>query len=533
MSRRLSAAAAAQLGPALAALAAYAPALRHGFAFDDEPAILYDGRVHDLARLPDLLTQPYWPHRGTLWRPVTSAAYALLWAVRGAPWVFHAATWLLHAVLAALVARLALRWLPAPAAAAAGLVFALHPVHVEVVANAVGLAELLCALGLVVVLLAATRDGPPTLGRLRLVSLGAFVALGAKEVGAVAPMLALAGAWVAGRHARWAWRTAWWAATPVAALLVARRLVLGTLAGDAPHPAWWIAWQWKGLWLALATVPKTAWLLLVPRPGVWEHSPTAAAADHPDLVLAALGAALVAALAAVAWRTWRRPSVAALAATIALAGWFPVSNLLLKTGVILAERTLYAASIGMALGAGAAYAALARWRPPAATAALVVWAGLGAALTWRDLPAWRDSRAVFEAMVARNPASYKAWWYLAQERLSRGDQAGAYEGFRRSLADFDLETKVLHAGAQQAIIARDTAQAIRWLDRALEIDAGGRRSRTLRVMLAMKTGDTTVARRLLDEGLAREPDQVQWREWRSWLPPAPPGAPATPPPTRR
>jgi hypothetical protein len=505
----------AQVVPALAATVVFAGALANGFAWDDWPAIANDGRIHDPSYLLRTLQQPYWPNTGTLWRPLTTLSYVISWAMGGGqPWVFHATNVALHALASALVARLALRWLSAPAAAAGALLFAVTPLHVEAVANAVGRAELLCAVGLLVVLLAATRQGPPTVPTLRLIAAGAFLALGAKEFGVAAPVLALGANWVVTRTAKHAWRAAWWAATPVVLLLVARKLVLGTVAGDAPHPAWWVATGTKGLLLAFATVPNTLSLLVLPQPGVWEHSPTLAQAESPSAALAAVGAALVAVGAWQVWRLWKRPSVTALAVTIVLACWFPVSNLLLKTGVVVAERTLYAPSIGMALLAAVAFHALAQWRPPAAPAALALWAGLAGAITWRDVPMWRDSRAVFEAMTTRNPASYKAWWYLGQERLWRGDQAGALECFRQSLAQFDLETKILHAGAQMAVIQRDTAQAITWLDRSLAIDRHGRRSRTLRVMLAMRRQDAATALRLLDEGLAMEPDQQMWQAMR-------------------
>jgi protein O-mannosyl-transferase len=50
---------------------------------------------------------------------------------------------LLHAAASALVYLLAARWLPGTGAFAAGLLFAVHPVQVEAVANSVGRAELL------------------------------------------------------------------------------------------------------------------------------------------------------------------------------------------------------------------------------------------------------------------------------------------------------------------------------------------------------------------------------------------------------
>ncbi len=533
MPRRPSPETLAQLVAATAALLAFAGALANGFAWDDWPAIVNDTGLRDLTALPRRLQQPYWPSTGTLWRPLTTLSYAVDWAWGGgAPLAFHVVNWLLHALASALVTRLALRWLDPAAAAAAGLVFALAPVHVEVVANAVGRAELLCAIGLLGVLLAATRPGTPTVPQLRLVAASAFLALGAKETGAVAPVLALAANWLVTRTPRAAWRTAWWAATPVAALLVGRRLVLGTIAGDAPHPAWWVANGIEGVWLALATLPKALWMLVIPQPGAWEHSPTLAQARSPSVLLAGLGVLLLGLAAWQGWRLWRRPSVGALAVVIMVVAWLPVSNLVLRTGVIVAERTLYSPSIGLALGAGVLAGVLGAWRPAAPTALLVGWGALATATVLRDVPAWRDSMTIFETMTARNPDSYKAWWYLGQARRVDDDVPGAYAAMRESLARFDLETRILHAGAQVAMQQGDTAQAVRWLDQSLAIDPNGRRSRTLRVMVAMRRQDKAAALRLLDEGLAREPDQEIWarmrQDIRAWPDPAAPPAAAPP-----
>ena len=78
------------------------------------------------------------------------------WSVSGdAPFWFHLVNLLLHALATALVVLVALRWLTPPAALVAGLVFATHAVHVEAVANVVGRAEILSALGMLAAVLAA------------------------------------------------------------------------------------------------------------------------------------------------------------------------------------------------------------------------------------------------------------------------------------------------------------------------------------------------------------------------------------------
>ena len=120
------------------------------------------------------------------------------------------------------------------------MLFAVHPVHVEAVANVVGISELLCSafvLGAVLLAVRGARDGftPPT--RLAVIGCGMLAAL-SKEQGFVTPALLLAAAGIACPPARTTLRRA----IPVAiamrlllvALLLLRTAVLGGLAGDEP-----------------------------------------------------------------------------------------------------------------------------------------------------------------------------------------------------------------------------------------------------------------------------------------------------------
>src|SRR2546422_146136 len=73
-------------------------------------------------------------------------SYAIDWQLGGAAWWFHGVNVAWHAGASVAVAWLARRWSGERAALAAGLLFAVHPIHVEAVANIVGRAELMAAL---------------------------------------------------------------------------------------------------------------------------------------------------------------------------------------------------------------------------------------------------------------------------------------------------------------------------------------------------------------------------------------------------
>src|SRR5438093_1505067 len=133
------------------ALVPYVPALWNGFALDDLYIIVWNPLVHSVQGVWRAFAAPYWPPDlgGQMYRPLPLAAFAVDWSIaRGHPGLFHAVNLLWHAGAAVVVAALARRWADNTSAAlAAGLVFAVHPVHVEAVANIVGLGELMAALG--------------------------------------------------------------------------------------------------------------------------------------------------------------------------------------------------------------------------------------------------------------------------------------------------------------------------------------------------------------------------------------------------
>src|SRR5262245_56774984 len=139
---------------ALVAAACYLNTLPNQFAFDDLEIILRNPlvsgeRAGDFAAT---FASHYWSHlreSGNLYRPLTILSYAANHALSGtSPWSYHAVNILLHALASALVVALGVRFgLNAPLSLAAGLLFAVHPVHSEAVAGVVGRAELLVACG--------------------------------------------------------------------------------------------------------------------------------------------------------------------------------------------------------------------------------------------------------------------------------------------------------------------------------------------------------------------------------------------------
>jgi tetratricopeptide (TPR) repeat protein len=155
--------------PALAAalaVAVYANSLRNDFAFDDLTIVRDNPHVVNL-EWTAIWTDNYWPRSNgilpdTLYRPLTLWTYLANQALApGAAWTFHLVNILLHALVSMLVSILAWRILGnRRIALVAGVLFSVHPLHTEVVANTVGRAELLAALWSLLALLIYLPPAP-------------------------------------------------------------------------------------------------------------------------------------------------------------------------------------------------------------------------------------------------------------------------------------------------------------------------------------------------------------------------------------
>ena len=148
---------AAWLAAGVAALV-YLPALRNSFALDDGTIVERNPSAHAVGAALDAFGRPYWPPatQAGQWRPLVILSFAVDWQLSGGSttWL-HAANVVWHAAATGLLVLVAAAYLPAAGALAGGVLFAVHPVHVEAVANLVGRAEMMAAAFLFLALLCA------------------------------------------------------------------------------------------------------------------------------------------------------------------------------------------------------------------------------------------------------------------------------------------------------------------------------------------------------------------------------------------
>jgi len=475
----------------LLAFAAAAPSLANGFAYDDQWIIVTNARVHDLDRWADWLTTSYWPTReATLFRPLTTAGFALQWAVGGGTaLVFHVVNVVLAVAGAVAFTWLASLVLPAAAAIVVGAAFAVHPVHVEAVANLVGQSELSAGLALILALgvyIRARRAGPlrrtTTLGLTAMYLAAVFL----KEHALMLPAWFVAAEFTVLRELG-PWRTrvrdlAWFYVMlgAVAAFsLVARWDVLGAIGGDIPHPALNGLTAAGRAFVMLDVLPEIGRLLLWPARLYADYSP-----EHinvsPDATLSHLNGMLIAAGAMTLFAVGvKRSAPVALGLLLAALAWLPTANLLMPSGILLAERALYLPSAGFLLAAGAGVALVeGRFSAAAITAAgarraagvvlgAVLILGIGRSVERQR--AWRSSDDVFWTLVNDAPASFKAHHVWGGVLFDRGDLRGGERELLMAIRIFPAYHKLYQDLAQQYRQGGQCLPAMPLFKRALEL----------------------------------------------------------------
>ncbi len=462
---------------ALVAFALYSSTIPFSFVYDDVGVIVNNPRLHSLANWRSILVEPWWP-RG-LYRPFTSLTLAANWAADGgAPWAFHLVNALLHAAVTALIYLLAARFLPVSGALATALLFAVHPVHVEAVANVVGRAEVLAGLFTVAAALLylhygdllRSREGTRTRRRLVAAAVLVSIALGlaSKESAFAAPGILLVVQWASSRTdgapfgARMSQSAGLWLASLGVAVgwLVLRARVLGDLAGDVPAPGLAGTSLPERVAIMLGVFPEHVRLLLFPLRLSAEYSPQFLSVSSTLDARGLLGLALLGACVAVAVLCRDRAPMVSAGLGWTAAALLVVGNLLVPTGVLVAERTLYLASVGVCLVLGFLWHELHRRSGRVATAALTVLVLAGAVRTYTRAEVWRDDSTFYPSLVRDAPGSYRADWVAAMMAYTRGDSVTGERLMRRGLAAYQGNS------AMWADFARVMERQRRWSEAA-------------------------------------------------------------------
>jgi hypothetical protein len=436
----------------LFAVAASLTGIGNGFALDDVMIIADNERIHSLSSAFRVFGESYWPPEAgaSLYRPLTSFAFALQWAVgSGSPLPFHIVSIALYVVVCLAMYRLVRRIADPVSAWIAAALFAVHPLHVEAVANVVGQAELWASLFAILSVdqyVAARRKAK--LNARAVAAVAGFFALALlfKEHAIVLPLLIVAAELILFNTGPMEQRARLLAPLGVAlalvacAFLVVRTAVLGGIAGGT-SPIFYGAGFTTRVFTMLSIVTEWARLFVWPAVLSADYSPSRVVVVNPfhPSILPGIGILALVALLAIRFRQVSPVATFAIA-WIAITMLIP-SNLFVVTGFVIAERTMFLASVGVTIVAALAFVAVLR-------DARESHRRVGVALTWGAVvallaagvlrsssrnPVWRDNASLIAQTVLDAPESAQAHMMMAQLHLDRGEAQAALREARVAL----------------------------------------------------------------------------------------------------
>lgn len=508
--------------------AVYTNSLWNKFAYDDIWIILENDRVHRLRDLRAIWLTPYWPEWGTqlgLYRPLTIFLFAVQWAVSdGAPWFFHAINVLAHTLVTVMVYLLVDRLYGRAAAFAAGLVFAIHPLHTEAVANMVGQGEMWAALGVVAgCLVYVSRPAGEAVTYRRVAAIAAIyaAALLAKEHAAVLPgllvLLDFAQRRVeltrAGlkRYAGAVFFLLGILSAVLLAYITMRVHVLGSFGGSDVAPGLPFLKGDDRVLNAFRAWPEYMRLLFVPLDLSVNYAPGVILPVDSLTPMVLLGIMLLLVTIGLMIATPWAPR-AGLAA-----GWFfitilPVSNLLFPIGVLVAERTLYLPSLAACFVAGYAWEALlqstdrAKRRAGYIAAAVVVL--VFGVRTYVRNPDWKTLHSVWRSLSRDHPESYMSQWVFAVTAVANGRPDFAEQHWRMAHRIWPDDARFLGEFGGFYLDHKRYADALPLLERSRDLAPWAPRSHEVLAYANLLAGRPAEAQAIVREAMRMEGAQL-------------------------
>ena len=523
------------------------------FTLDDRLIIPNNPRIRSLANFRQIWLTDWWQpqdarreiddrQRDRLYRPLTMFTFALNYAVGGNhPGGYHAANIALHMLACWLVWSFANRlFADAGVATCAALMFAVHPIHCEAVANIVGRAELLAA----VFLLLAANFLMPASGRLGIgARLGAtacfFAALMSKETAICFPFIA-AIILLYRRPKDERRRPVWWITR--AALLIVPLLVYfplryaaleqmllrdrdpsvlsNTLYAATPAARVVMPFTIIGMYTRLTFAPTE----LSTDYGVGILDATAVPGMLTFLGLGA-SAGLIVCLYGYRARSalWRRCAV--LSAMI-IASYALISNTFILIGVTVAERLVYWASAPVFVLIALLAVSLWRWRfAPGralgkyARSSMIVGAAFLATLGLRSVirnTDWASNATLMAADVEAYPDGVIQNMRMGKLLVTSGGPAEARLAIpflEKTLAGYPRFPKVLYLLARAHVILGQRPRAVEYLEATLEFDPAN--PDALWMLTAIRSSKREVRARLeaLQSAVTTRPsDESLWVE---------------------
>ena len=391
---------------AVVAFGQFAVSLGHGFVLDDASSVM--GAVHTTGGIQLPLFEPTLNGQGRFYRPFGYLGFSVDYALYGdESWGFHLTCVLLHTAATALFAMLACLLIGFGPALIAGVLFAVHPVHVEAVANIWNRTGVQSAVFVFLALLAWLKIERVWL-RVAIVNICAFIAVGSKEGAIALPVVLVAVVWLKDSAGRLDVRPAIACAPAFTLWLLLRHNALGS------QPTFGELFTDQAFSVKLFTLGEILAhnfrLLIFPLTMRADYSePTTSYLQSPTSLSMAgwcLAVGFLAALVvAIRRRHWSALGLGFMVATI-----WPFLHIVIPLGLPIAERWLYLPSAGFCLLAGRALWTLRHAVKPSIYRAAVLMVLVAfSLLNLQRTMEWRTPLMLWEADAAKPEASAFTW----------------------------------------------------------------------------------------------------------------------------
>lgn len=322
------------------------------FLLDDGRSIFPSPRIRTLTDIPNEFLKPYYHFQPTtgLYRPITQISFILNLSISDQPMFFHLVNVLLHAINAWLVfAIIFLVFTSRRLAYVTAGVFLLMPIHVEAVTYIAGRADLLalffCLLSFLFFYLK----------RFWLSAILFLLAIFSKEIAVGFPLFLLFYLYVSGNwNLRSSFKKLWPMGLAGFAYVVFRFLTLGQnfLANDngpIANPLTITDWPTRIL-TSFKLLALYVWKVFIPvnlsADYGYNQIPMARSLLNTRVIA---GIILMLGVLVLIFHKKTRQSPVAFGAALFLILYLPISNLIFPIGTIMAERFIYAGSLGLGI----------------------------------------------------------------------------------------------------------------------------------------------------------------------------------------
>lgn len=499
--------------------AMYARTANYGFTNWDEPTVLLDReRVRSLSNLSAIWTEPHMMD----YFPITETSYALEYAMGGYnPRVYHATNVILHLLCTWAVCWLAYTMgLGAMGSAVAGVVFGLHPMHVETVAWVADRKDLFaCLFSLMSILFFMSHHRrhskwnyalAVSFGLLAMLSKPSAASLGACVV--VFQVVALRAGILQGVRR---------SAPLLIAGLALSALVFQMHAAGGNIQLESYTDPGQSVLLSVYGFAFHLWKFILPHPLIPLYDVGKLEWDDGE-VWGGLG--LMIGSIAVIW-AFRRKNMVLLAMGWYVVGIAPVLRFVQVGSMVVADRYMYFPSVGLCLLLGWAVAYRQNVRDADAGPRSLIWVGKGSAaivvvlfswLTHAQIGHWSNSEALWRHTIAIQPNG-EAYTNLGTALSDQKRYEEAVQAFRKAI-EWESEDADWYTNLGNALMHMERdEEAIVEYQKAIRLSPGHYKARVNLCQALVHEKRYAQALAVATRGLHHSPDQPAMMNMTAWM----------------